>query len=175
MKNLIYLFIASLMLYSCVSGNSVTVESVPEKSNGFVMGTGQTIMLGSDASVEVVKQIDNAWKSRDYETLKSLVADDAKLYHDDGRVSTGGDEFVAAIESDYTELVAEGKEWDWVMNFAFAVKVSESDDPEEFNDDGEWVSARFTTASDEIYEEWYYIIDGKLSWWGSAKRGLYTE
>mgnify|MGYP003344594294 CR=1 FL=1 len=45
----------------------------------------------------------------------------------------------------------------------------------EFNDDGEWVSARFTTASDEIYEEWYYIIDGKLSWWGSAKRGLYTE
>ena len=48
-------------------------------------------------------------------------------------------------------------------------------DFKEFNDDGEWVSARFTTASDEIYEEWYYIIDGKLSWWGSAKRGLYTE
>ena len=40
MKNLIYLFIGSLMLYSCVSGNSVTVESVPEKSNGFVMGVG---------------------------------------------------------------------------------------------------------------------------------------
>ena len=71
-------------------------------------------------------------------------------------------------------MVAEGKEWDWVMNFAFAVKVSESEN-EEWNDDGEWVSARFTTASDEIYEEWYYIVDGKLSWWGSAKRGLYTE
>ena len=50
-----------------------------EKSNGFVERSGQTIMLGSDASVDVVKQIDNAWKSRDYETLKSLVADDAKL------------------------------------------------------------------------------------------------
>ena len=22
-------------------------------------------------------------------------------------------------------------------------------------------------------EEWYYIVDGKLQWWGSAKRGLY--
>ena len=173
MKNLLYLFIGSFMLCSCVSGNPDTIDSVPEKSNGFVMGTGQTIMLGSDASVEVVKNIDNAWRSRDYETLKSLVADDAKLFHDDGRVSTGGEEFIAAIESDYTEMVAEGKEWDWVMNFAFAVKVSKSDDPEEFNDDGEWVSARFTTASDEIYEEWYYIVDGKLSWWGSAKRGLY--
>ncbi len=160
MKNYIYLLFGLIILVGC----ETTPCECEEKSNG---------LLGSDASVEVVKQIDNAWKSRDYETLKSLVADDAKLYHDDGR--TGGEEFVAAIESDYTEMVAEGKEWDWVMNFAFAVKVSESDDPEEFNDDGEWVSARFTTASDEIYEEWYYIVDGKLSWWGSAKRGLYTE
>ena len=171
MKNYIYLLFGLIILVGC----ETTPCECEEKSNGFVERSGQTIMLGSDSSVDVVKQIDNAWKSRDYETLKSLVADDAKLYHDDGRVSTGGDEFVAAIESDYTEMVAEGKEWDWVMNFAFAVKVSESDDPEEFNDDGEWVSARFTTASDEIYEEWYYIVDGKLSWWGSAKRGLYTE
>ena len=170
MKNFIYILFGTIILTGC--------ETAPceceEKSNGFVERTGQAIMLGSDASVEVVKNIDNAWRARDYETLKSLVADDAKLFHDDGRVSTGGDEFVAAIESDYNETIAEGNEWDWVMNFAFAVKVSESEN-EEWNDDGEWVSARFTTASDEIYEEWYYIVDGKLSWWGSAKRGLYTE
>ena len=61
------------------------------------------------------------------------------------------------------------------MNFGFSVKVSESENEEQWNDDGEWVSARFTTAADEVYEEWYYIVDGKLSWWGSAKRGLYTE
>ena len=61
------------------------------------------------------------------------------------------------------------------MDFAFSIKVSKSEDPNEWNDDGEWVSARFTTASDEIYEEWYYIVDGKLQWWGSAKRGLYQQ
>ena len=172
MKNFIYILSGLFLLTSCMSNVD---DNSTEKSNGFVMDTGQTIMLGSDASVEVVKTIDNAWRSRDYETLKSLVADDAKLFHDDGRVSTGGDEFVAAIESDYNEMVAEGKEWDWVMNFAFAVKVSESENEDLGNDDGEWVSARFTTANDEVFEEWYYIIDGKLSWWGSAKRGLYTE
>ena len=52
---------------------------------------------------------------------------------------------------------------------------SESENEEQWNDDGEWVSARFTTAADEVYEEWYYIVDGKLSWYGSAKRGLYSE
>ena len=170
MKNFIYILFGLIILTGC--------ETAPceceEKSNGFVERTGQAIMLGSDASVEVVKNIDNAWRARDYETLKSLVADDAKLHHDDGRVSTGGEEFIAAIESDYNETIAEGNEWDWVMNFAFAVKVSESEN-EEWNDDGEWVSARFTTASDEVYEELYYIVDGKLSLLGSAKRGLYTE
>ena len=94
MKNYIYLLFGLIILVGC---ETTPCES-EEKSNGFVERSGQTIMLGSDASVDVVKQIDNAWKSRDYETLKSLVADDAKLYHDDGRVSTGGDEFVAAIE-----------------------------------------------------------------------------
>ena len=170
MKNFIHILFGLLILTAC--------ETAPceceEKSNGFVERTGQAIMLGSDASVEVVKQIDKAWKELDYEAIKSLVADDAKLHHDDGRVSTGPEEFAAAIESDYNETIAEGNEWDWVMNFAFSVKVSESEN-EEWNDDGEWVSARFTTASDEIFEEWYYIVDGKLSWWGSAKRGLYTE
>ena len=175
MKNLIYLFIGSLLLSSCVSGNPDTVDSVPEKSNGFVMGTGQTIMLGGNESVEIVKKIDAAWLARDYDTMKSYIADDAKLYHDDGRVSTGPEEFVAAIEDDYNETIAEGNEWSWVMNFGFSVKVSESENEEQWNDDGEWVSARFTTAADEVYEEWYYIVDGKLSWYGSAKRGLYSE
>ena len=95
MKNLIYLLFGLIIITGC--------ETAPcdceEKSNGFVERTGQAIMLGSDASVEVVKNIDNAWRSRDYETLKSLVADDAKLFHDDGRVSTGGDESVS-----YTHL-----------------------------------------------------------------------
>ena len=123
MKNLIYVFVSSLLLSSCMSGNPENIDSVPEKSNGFVMGTGQTIMLGGNESVEIVKKIDAAWLARDYDTMKSYIADDAKLYHDDG----------------------------------------------------EWVSARFTTAADEVYEEWYYIVDGKLSWYGSAKRGLYSE
>ena len=83
MKNFIYILFGLIILTGC--------ETAPceceEKSNGFVERTGQAIMLGSDASVEVVKNIDNAWRARDYETLKSLVADDAKLHHDDGRVS----------------------------------------------------------------------------------------
>ena len=169
MKQIIYTLLA-LIFISCQ--NNVPCDC-DEPSNGFVQRTGQTISIGGDESVDVVKKIDNAWVNRDYETLKSLVSSDATLYHDDGRVSNGPEEFVKAIEDDYIQNTAEGKEWSWVMDFAFSIKVSKSEDPNEWNDDGEWVSARFTTDSDEIYEEWYYIVDGKLQWWGSAKRGLY--
>lgn len=172
MKNFIYILSGLFLLSSCMSNED---NNSKEKSNGFVMGTGQTIMLGGNESVEIVKKIDAAWLARDYDTMKSYIADDAKLYHDDGRVSNGPEEFIAAIEDDYNETIAEGNEWSWVMNFGFSVKVSESENEEQWNDDGEWVSARFTTAADEVYEEWYYIVDGKLSWYGSAKRGLYSE
>ena len=170
MKHITYTLLSLIFFISC---QTAVQSDCVEKSNGFVQRTGQTISIGSDESVDVVKKIDNAWINRDYETLKSLISSDATLYHDDGRVSNGPEEFTKAIEDDYIKNTEEGKEWSWVMDFAFSIKVSKSDDPNEWNDDGEWVNARFTSVSDEIYEEWYYIVDGKLQWWGSAKRGLY--
>ena len=130
MKNFIYILSGLFLLSSCMSNED---NNSKEKSNGFVMGTGQTIMLGGNESVEIVKKIDAAWLARDYDTMKSYIADDAKLYHDDGRVSTGPEEFVAAIEDDYNETIAEGNEWSWVMNFGFSVKVSESENEEQWN------------------------------------------
>ena len=37
------------------------------------------------------------------------------------------------------------------------------------NQEGEWVNARFT-SEDATYEEWYYIVDGKIQTWQQAKR-----
>ena len=62
------------------------------------------------------------------------------------------------------------EEWGWTTNFAFAVKPSASNDPEQSNTNGEWVNARFTGADGAVYEEWYQIANDKLIWWSSAKR-----
>ena len=41
-------------------------------SNGFIEGTGQSVTLGSEATVDVFKAIDKAWLERDYTALKKL-------------------------------------------------------------------------------------------------------
>ena len=169
MKNFILLFSLIGLFISCADNNHVCEV----QTNGFIDGTGQTVMMGSEASIDVFKKIDAAWAERDYETLKAHIAT-GEFIHDDGTISTNGDEFATKIESSYQESLAKGEEWGWTTNFAFSVKPSASDDPAYVfpNTQGEWVNARFTEANGTVYEEWYQIADSKLISWSSAKREL---
>ena len=47
-------------------------------------------------------------------------------------------------------------------------KISEILSPELYQE-GEWVNAKFT-SKDGMYEERYYIVDGKIQTWQQAKR-----
>ena len=40
------------------------------ESNGFALWKGQTVMMGSQASVDVVIAMDKVWAERDYDALK---------------------------------------------------------------------------------------------------------
>ena len=74
MKNYIYL-ICLLMLASCVENDKNCVV----ESNGFAPFEGQTVMMGSQESVDVFKQIDAAWAAEDWDLLATFVADDANF------------------------------------------------------------------------------------------------
>ena len=67
MKKILLLSLIGLFI-SCGNQNCET------PSNGFIDGTGQSVTLGSEATVDVFKSIDKAWVERDYETLKSLIS-----------------------------------------------------------------------------------------------------
>ena len=67
MKNIIYLFSLCLLLTSC--GQECVVES-----NGFAPMEGQTVMMGSQASVDVVIAMDKVWAERDYDAIKDFKA-----------------------------------------------------------------------------------------------------
>jgi len=112
-------------------------------SNGFITGTGQSVTLGSEATVDVFKAIDKAWLERDYTALKTLISDNGNFTHDDNSVSTNADEFISHIEAGYQESVEKNEEWVCTTNFA---------------------------SYGDVYEEWYQIVDGKLVTWSSAKR-----
>ena len=161
MKNYLLLLTFVLLTFSC---NNVE-QNCEVVSNGFTSTDGEQVTMGSQESVDLVMTIDRAWKLRDYEMIKSLVSEDAELSLEDGRVLTGAGAFVDMIEADYQKsVVEEGGEWEWTMNYAFAVKPTS-------DKWGEYVNARFTGSSG-VFEEWYQIKDGKLVSWTQAKRSL---
>ena len=164
MKKIIYL-IAGLFIFSACQTTPCECE---KSTSGFITGSDQSVMLGSDESIEIFKTIDAAWQSRDYETLKGLIADEATLRFEDGTFATNGEEFVEKIESDYQESVDNGEEWAWVINYAFSAKPTKTEEGAP-NERGEWISAQFTSPKDEVWIEWYQIEDGKLINWISAK------
>ena len=165
MKKLLLLSLIGLFI-SCASQN----QECETPSNGFIEGTGQSVTLGSEASIDVFKAIDKAWTDRDYETLKTLISNDGNFTHDDNTISTNAEEFIAHIEAGYQTSLESGEEWGWVTNFAFSVKPTKSEDGDYANENGEWVCARFTGSNGDVYEEWYQIVDGQLAMWSSAKR-----
>ena len=165
MKKLLLLSLITLFI-SCANQN----QECETPSNGFIEGTGQSVTLGSEASINVFKAIDKAWTDRDYETLKTLISNEGNFTHDDNTVSTNAEEFIAHIEAGYQTSLESGEEWGWVTNFAFSVKPTKSEDGDYANENGEWVCARFTGSNGDVYEEWYQIVDGQLAMWSSAKR-----
>ena len=165
MKKLLLLSLITLFI-SCADQD----KECETPSNGFIEGTGQSVTLGSEATVDVFKAIDKAWAERNYESLKTLISDEGNYTHDDNSVSTNAEEFIAHIEAGYQDSLEKDEEWGWVTNFAFSVKPTKSEDGEYANENGEWVCARFTGANGDVYEEWYQIVDGKLAMWSSAKR-----
>ena len=165
MKKLLLLSLITLFI-SCANQD----QECETPSNGFIEGTGQSVTLGSEATVDVFKAIDKAWAERNYESLKTLISDEGNYTHDDNSVSTNAEEFIAHIEAGYQDSLEKDEEWGWVTNFAFSVKPTKSVDGDYANENGEWVCARFTGANGDVYEEWYQIVDGKLAMWSSAKR-----
>ena len=99
MKN--YIFIFCILLFSSCNQECEVV------SNGFAPQEGQTVMMGSQASVDVVIAMDKAWAARDYETLKSFIADGALMQFEDGQVANNGDEFISIIDKQYQDGLAE--------------------------------------------------------------------
>ena len=164
MKNFIYL-IAGLFLITACQTAPCECEA---KGNGFIDGTGQSVNIGSESTVDVFKKIDAAWAARDYETMKAHIADDGNYRFYDGTVVTNGEDFVAKVEQSYQEDLANGVPWEWNTDYAFAVYPSKTED-DNWNEKGEWVNAQFTGADGSTVIEWYQIEGDQLISWLQTK------
>lgn len=170
MKKLLSTIVGLFLISACQTAPC----ECEKESNGFGPFEGQSIFIGSQETVDVFNAIDSAWAARDYETLKSYIVDGGNFSFADGTVVTNGDDFVAYIDAEYQQAIESGSEWGWNTDYAFAAYPAGSDDPEAWNQDGQWVNAQFTSA-DGRYVEWYHIVDGKLNAWNQAKATIPAE
>ena len=108
---------------------------------------GQIISLGSQVTVNIFNRVDMAWAERDYETIKSYVAEGASMRFDDGTQVVGPKAFVKKIEKTYG--------WGWETISAFSIKGVGAKDPSVRNQIGEWVNPQFRGKDGSIAMEWY--------------------
>jgi|TARA_B100001094_G_scaffold282130_1_gene294033 hypothetical protein len=160
MKNLLIIIFSALLL-SC----SDTVEN-SQKSSGYI-ADGQKVMIGSDETVEIFKQIDNAWFERDYDAIRELVAEDARLVFANGDIGQGPEDLIEVIEREYQQSTENDESWGW-DSYAFSVKVTPTE-ANRGNETGEWVLAEFWTEESQVIE-WYQISEGKLISWNQFRR-----
>ena len=176
MKNIVSI-LALVCTFTFTSCNEKQPCDVP--TNGFLTDTDFKVKMGSETAVDIFNQLDAAWAKRDYETMKTFIADEAFLNFDDGVVATTPQEFVDKIKADAAESEDEGDN-QWVTNYAFALALTDDGSEETTVDTGDWVNAQFTTTStdpdseidSEVYYEYYHIVDGKVTEWNQFKKTI---
>ncbi len=154
-------FIVGLLLIGCSQKNLPCDEKI--QSNGFIIDTNQQVMLASEKAVDLFKEIDKAWFERDYDKIKTLVAEDANLRFASGDKGVGPMDLINLIEKEYKENTSSGTEWGWTTDYAFSVKNTPTENPKP-GDIGEWVLAEFTSKKFNTIE-WYQFNGGKLINW----------
>ena len=160
MKKL-FMIILSTLLLSC----SDTVEN-SQISSGYIFDD-QKVMIGSDETVEIFKQIDKAWLERDYNAIRELVAEDARLVFANGDIGQGPEDLIQVIDKEYQQSIENDESWGW-DSYAFSVKVTPTV-ANRGNETGEWVLAEFWSDESNIIE-WYQISEGKLISWNQFRR-----
>ena len=154
-------FLATIILLS------LTISAHSQQSNGFGPEEGQSIALGSQVTVDIFNRFDKAWSERDYETIKSYVAEEALMRFNNGTIVEGPKAFVKEIEKQYKEI-EKTYGWGWETLSAFSIKGIGAKDPSVRNQIGEWVNDQFRGKDGSITMEWYQIHEGKIIYWYQA-------
>ena len=170
-KLIITIIILSGISYSC--NNSAVqkmMEEDPERAVGMSDWAGVEDMkwhIGTQEAVDLAKNMNSAWRARDYETMRTFISDTAKITATNGFTFTNVDEFIESRKRSDSARNSRGATFDWSTTNIFSVDLDPSTG-------GEHVHADYYGMYKEGDEEdnfrvlnRYYIIEGKIVVWNS--------
>ena len=141
-----------------------------QKTNGFVSdalgGKGMSWHMGNQSAVDVVTELDKAWSSRDFNKMRIFFEDTATFEFAEGHKFKSVDGFIEHVKKQFGD-----QEANWTYDYAVAIDLKPGEG-------GEWVNAGFTAdhsdtkkdTSKIYYNEWNFIVDGKIRYWSQSRQ-----
>ena len=106
--------------------------------------------------------------------IKTFITNEASLSFHDGLVAKTPQEFVEKIKSEVTKSKAEGNNYEWTIDYAFSIAVTDDNSDYTTVDTGDLVNAQFTSKfnslDSEVFYEYYHIVDKKVTQRNSLKK-----
>jgi len=176
-KLIITIIILSGISYSCNNSAVQRMMEDPERSVGMSTWEGVEDMkwhLGTQDAIEVVKTFNNAWQSRDYETLRSVCSDTVQFTSGNGKTNNI-DEFVQVrIDAD-SRRDSLGATFTWKSTNLFSVDLDPTFGGEHVN---VYVDAEYTEG--DLVDRFRainhaYVIDGKIVRWSFYGQDIIDE
>jgi len=150
----------------------------PERAVGMSDWAGVEDMkwhIGTQEAVDVAKNMDSAWKARDYETMRTYISDTAKITASNGFTFNSPDEFITSRKNQDSKRDSLGATFDWKFINLFSVDLDPTTGGEHIHADYYGVYKQDGKEDNFRVMNRYYIIDGKIMVWNSYFQDIIEE
>ncbi len=142
------------------------MEEYPERAVGMSAWEGVEDLkwhIGTQDAVDVAKNMNSAWRSRDYETMRTHLSDTAQLTATNGYTFTSVNEFIESRKRNDSAMNARGATFDWSTTNIFSVDLDPSTGGEHVHAD--YYGMYILDGQEDNFSvlNRYYIIDGKIA------------
>jgi len=179
-KLIIAIVILAVISYSC---NNSAVQRMSEKINpeeperavGMSDWAGVEDMkwhIGTQDAVDVAKNMDSAWKAKDYETMRTFISDTATITATNGFTFDSPDEFIESRKRQDSVITSNGATFDWKFTNLFSVDLDPTTGGEHVHVDYYGMYTKDGKEDNFRVMNRYYVIDGKIVVWNSYSQEI---
>ena len=179
-KLIIAVLILATISYSC---NNSAVQRMSEKINpeeperavGMSDWAGVEDMkwhIGTQDAVDVAKNMDSAWKAKDYETMRTFISDTATITATNGFTFDSPDEFIESRKRRDSVITSNGATFDWKFTNLFSVDLDPTTGGEHVHVDYYGMYTKHGKEDNFRVMNRYYVIDGKIVVWNSYSQEI---
>tara|TARA_B100000401_G_C52568804_1_gene606903 strand:+ start:126 stop:656 length:531 start_codon:yes stop_codon:yes gene_type:complete len=168
-KTKLYLIAIFATILSCVN---------EERSVGMSSWEGVEDMkwhIGTQGAVDLAKAMDEAWKARNYDQMRTYISDTASITSSNGYNWESVDAFIDRWKYNDSVWDSNGTTFKWSFTNLFSVDLDPSTGGEHVHADYFGTFTKDGNVDNFRVMNRYYIIEGKIVMWNSYSQEIVDE